>query len=107
MLVLGKTLRRHYVDQLKLLPEVLTNPEVTYFRSSPFPRALESLQHVIWGFFPPSTRASSFGTLQIVMRNPREETLLPNEDYCERFIQICKAYTRRTASRCNFSRFPV
>lgn len=100
MLELGKRLRHLYIDQLNLLPGVLTNPDIVYFRSSPFPRALESLQHLISGFLPPGTLTSSFGDPQIVMRDPREETLLPNEDHCERFIQICKAFSRRTADRC-------
>lgn len=108
MLALGQNLRRLYVDQLQLLPPILRSPNTIYFRSSPFPRALESLQHVIWGFFPPGTRDPGLGPPQIVMRNLRQETLLPNEDYCERFIQICKAYTKRTAERCDISvSFPV
>ncbi|KAF7595119.1 hypothetical protein BBP40_007323 [Aspergillus hancockii] len=103
MLALGKQLRQLYVDQLKLLPTILTDPRAVSFRSSPFPRALESLQHVIWGLFPPRTRAASFGSPVIVMRSPEEETLLPNEDFCERFIQLCKAYSRRTGDRWNKS----
>lgn len=100
MLTLGRNLRHLYVDKLKLLPTVLTDSRDTYFRSSPFPRALESLQHVIQGFFPPGTLSASFGPPRIVMRNLQDETLLPNEDYCERFIQLCKEYSRRTAERC-------
>jgi acid phosphatase len=102
MLALGKRLRHLYVDQLNLLPGVLTNPEIVYFRSFPFPRALESLQHVISGFFPPGTLTSSFGDPQSVIRDLREETLLSNEEHCERFMQICNAFSRRTAIDVNF-----
>ncbi|RAK95869.1 phosphoglycerate mutase-like protein [Aspergillus ibericus CBS 121593] len=103
MVALGAELRRLYIDRLNFLPAVLTKPDTISFRASPYPRALESLQHVIMGLLPPGTRASSFGQPRIVMRSPEEETLLPNEDYCERFIQISKAYARRTAAKWNHS----
>ncbi|PYI01429.1 acid phosphatase [Aspergillus sclerotiicarbonarius CBS 121057] len=103
MVALGVELRRLYVDRLKLLPGVLSEPDSICFRASPYPRALESLQHVIRGFLPPGSSASSFGRARIVMRSPEDETLLPNEEYCERFIQISRAYARRTAGRWNHS----
>ncbi|PWY67078.1 phosphoglycerate mutase-like protein [Aspergillus sclerotioniger CBS 115572] len=103
MVALGAELRKLYVDRLGLLPTVVTQPDSICFRASPYPRTLESLQHVIKGFIPPGSAASSFGQPRIVMRSPQEETLLPNEEYCERFIQISRAYARRTADRWNSS----
>lgn len=103
MLDLGRSLRTLYVDHLKLLPSLLTDPRTVTFRASPIERAQVSLHHVIHGFFPPETRDPTFGTPKIVMRSPIEETLLPNEDFCDRFIQICKDYTKRTSHRWNHS----
>ncbi|PWY86826.1 histidine acid phosphatase [Aspergillus heteromorphus CBS 117.55] len=103
MVALGAELRRLYIDRLQLFPAIMANPDRITFRSSPYPRALESLQHVIRGFLPAGSRASTFGAPRIVMRSPQEETVLPNEDYCQRFIQISKAYMRRTADRWNHS----
>jgi acid phosphatase len=105
MVQLGQDLRRQYITSLALLPSVLSDPSTVYFRSSPFPRALESLQHVIWGMFPPEARAPDFGPVKIVQRGERDETLLPNEDFCARFIQICKEYTKRTSERCKYFTF--
>ncbi|KAH7377610.1 histidine phosphatase superfamily, partial [Pyrenochaeta sp. MPI-SDFR-AT-0127] len=103
MVQLGRDLREQYITGLSLLPSMLSNPSYVYFRSSPFPRALESLQHVIWGMFPPESRTPDFGSVNIVQRGERDETLLPNEDYCVRFIQIFKAYTERASNRWNNS----
>lgn len=102
MVQLGRDLRKQYITDLSLLPSVLSHPSDVYFRSSPFPRALESLQHVIWGMFPPELRTPEFGSVNIVQRGKREETLLPNEEYCGRFIQLCKAYTARACKRCEY-----
>lgn len=99
MLNLGSSLRRLYVDHLGLLPPVLTDPRTVTFRASPIERAQVSLHHVIHGLLPPAARSASFGTPRIVMRSPQDETLLPNEDFCDRFIQICKEYTKRTSQR--------
>lgn len=103
MLNLGKSLRRLYVDHLGLLPSVLTDPRTVLFRASPIERAQVSLHHVMHGLLPPEARAASFGTPRIVMRSPQDETLLPNEDFCDRFIQICKDYTKRTGQRWDHS----
>ena len=99
MLNLGKSLRNLYMGHLQLLPPVLTDPHIVTFRGSPIERAQVSLHHVIYGLLPPEARATSFGTPKIVMRSAQDETLLPNEDFCNRFIQICKDYTRRTSQR--------
>lgn len=103
MLNLGKSLRRLYIDRLELLPSVLTDPRTIIFRASPIERAQVSLHHVMHGLLPPEARAASFGKPKIVMRRSQDETLLPNEDFCDRFIQICKDYTRRTSQRWDHS----
>lgn len=97
---LGRRLRHLYVDQLRFLPEMLGDDATIYLRASPFSRALESLQQAFLGLYPSNARAAAFPGPTIYMRNPAEETLLPNEDYCLRFIQMSKAFARRTADRC-------
>lgn len=107
MVQLGQDLRKQYITNLSLLPSVLSNPSTVFFRSSPFPRALESLQHVVWGMFPPDARAPGFGPVKIVQRGERDETLLPNEDFCARFIDLCKEYTKRSSEKCGFVAFTL
>lgn len=102
MVQLGRELRKQYITDLCLLPGVLSRPSTVYFRSSPFQRALESLQHVVMGMFPPESRTQDFGPVSIVQRGEKDETLLPNENFCARFIQICKLYTEQTSARCEF-----
>lgn len=97
---LGRRLRYLYVDQIRFLPEMLGDESTIYLRASPFSRALESVQHTFLGLYPSKTRAAAFAGPTIYMRNPAEETLLPNEDYCQRFIQMSKAFSQRTADRC-------
>ena len=97
---LGRRLRHLYVRQLGFLPETVSDVDMVYLRSSPWPRTLDSLQQVFTGLYPPGKRESAFGRPAIVTRRLHEETLMPNEDYCQRFIQLAKAFSRRTADRC-------
>ena len=102
---LGRRLRHLYVHQLGFLPETIRDANTVYLRSSPWPRALDSLQQVFTGLYPPEKRDCSFPRPIIVTRRPDEETLMPNEDYCERFIQLAKAFSQRTAERCTYRVF--
>ena len=97
---LGRRLRHLYVHQLGFLPEVIRDANMVYLRSSSYPRTLESLQQVYTGLYPPGKRDAAFGRPTIVTRRPDEETLMPNENYCERFIQLAKVSSKRTANRC-------
>ena len=99
-LSLGRRLRHLYVHQLGFLPDVVSDPRMIYLRSSPWPRAMESLQQVFTGLYPAETRNRAFPRPTIVMRRLIDETLLPNEVYCERFIQLAKAFSKRTAIKC-------
>ena len=99
-LSLGRRLRHLYVHQLRFLPDVVSDPNMIYLRSSPFPRALESLQQAFTGLYPAEKRHRAFPRPTIVTRRPIDETLMPNEDYCERFIQLIKAFSKRTANKC-------
>ncbi len=99
-LCLGQRLRYLYVQQLSLTPRILTRTDQIHLRSSPYPRALHSLQQVFNGLYPYDRRARSLPPLTIVTRPLLEETLLPNEIYCQRFIELSKAYSRRSAQKC-------
>ena len=103
MLLLGRRIRHLYVNQLGFLPELLADPASVYLRATPFPRTLTSLQQVIVGLYPPNKRAESIRSFQITTRNLSDETLLPNETHCERFIQLIKAFSRKAAGRCRFT----
>ena len=97
---LGRRLRYLYVQQLGFLPETISLSNMVYLRSSPFPRALASLQQAFTGLYPAEKRDKFCPKPTIVTRGLVDETLMPNEDYCQRFIQLSKAFSRRTAERC-------
>ncbi|KAK8211336.1 hypothetical protein M8818_003303 [Zalaria obscura] len=100
---LGQRLRRLYVDQLNFIPANLSSTEPFYLRATPIPRALESVQQVFYGLYPPTTRSPTLPPPQIVTRSPNDETLYPNEGACRRFAQLSHAFAQRTADRWNES----
>ncbi|CAI6082157.1 unnamed protein product [Clonostachys chloroleuca] len=100
---LGRRLRHLYIDRLGFLPPNLTSSESFYFRTTPIPRALESLQQTIHGLYPSHTRSPDLPPLTIVGRVPGEETLFPNDSNCRRFAALSRAFAQRTADRWNGS----
>ena len=74
-----------------------------YLRATPIPRALESLQQALWGFYPPSARTVDFPPPTIITRNPADETLYPNDAACRRFGLLSRAFAQRAADRWNDS----
>ncbi|MCJ1474651.1 hypothetical protein MMC13_003311 [Lambiella insularis] len=103
-LALGRTLRSRYVDQLHFLHPRLLSASTLHLRSSAYQRTFASLRQVLLGLYPPSTRGLPSSALQVTMRALEAETLLPNEDFCPRFIQLMRAMKRRTAAKWNASR---
>lgn len=101
MLQLGQRTRHLYVDQLKFMPKTVSEPDALYLRASPYSRAQESTHHAFLGLYPLRWRARAY-VPKIVLRSFRDETLLPNETYCLRFMQMMKAYSQRSADRCLF-----
>lgn len=99
-LSLGRRLRHLYVHQLGFLPEVVSDSNMIYLRSSPWPRALESLQQAFTGLYPADKRHRAFPRPIIVTRRLIDETLMPNEDHCERLVQLIKAFSKRAANKC-------
>ncbi|OAG34831.1 hypothetical protein AYO21_10993 [Fonsecaea monophora] len=100
---LGTRLRTLYVDQLRFMPSLIANADLIYLRSTPLPRALESVQQTFWGMYPLTSRTAAFPPPTIVTRTPADETLFPNDGNCRRFAQLSRAFAQRTADRWNDS----
>lgn len=102
---LGLRFRKLYVDQLKFLPESISSTDFLYLRSTPVPRALESLHQAFWGLYPPAARIpgpdGTFRPPTILTRAHGDETLYPNDGNCRRFAALSRAFAQRTADRWN------
>ncbi|KAK3322481.1 histidine phosphatase superfamily [Apodospora peruviana] len=104
---LGMRFRELYVDRLKFLPPQIDSTDFMYLRSTPVPRALESLHQAFSGLYPPSTwvpdSRGKFPVPTILTRAPGDETLFPNDGNCRRFAALSRAFAQRTADRWNKS----
>lgn len=100
---LGRRLRHLYVNQLGFMPKLIADADMIYLRSTPMPRALESVQQTFWGMYPLTARTASFPPPTIVTRTFADETLFPNEGNCRRFAQLARAFAQRAADRWNDS----
>lgn len=96
---LGRRLRDLYCERLKFLPEVNDLDEI-YLRSSPMPRALESLQQVVSGMYPVD-RLPHACRLRIYQRNFTEENLFPNEGACRKLRKLSEEYAAIAAEKWN------
>ncbi|KAK4986991.1 hypothetical protein LTR50_004943 [Elasticomyces elasticus] len=103
-LALGEWLRHLYVEQLGFMPKLIMNADNIYLRTTPVPRALESLQQSFWGMYPAHTRTAQFPAPTIVTRSPADETLYLNKTNCRRFAQLSQAFSQRTADHWNESK---
>lgn len=104
---LGVRLRQLYIDRLRFLPSTIQSTDFMYLRSTPVPRALESLHQTFAGLYPRSTREPGpDGKLlrpAILTRAPPDETLFPNDGNCRRFAALSRAFAQRTADRWNLT----
>ncbi|VBB86985.1 Putative protein of unknown function [Podospora comata] len=103
---LGARLRDLYITRLGFLPPAITSPSQIYLRTTPVPRALESLQQTFSTLYPPNTRLPSpetgiFPTPVIITRAHADETLYPNDGNCRRFAALSRAFAQRAADRHN------
>lgn len=102
---LGVRLRQLYVERLKFLPPTINSTDFMYLRSTPVPRALESLQQTFSSLYPHSAREPDekgrFPVPTILTRAPGDETLYPNDGNCRRFAALSRAFAQRTADRWN------
>lgn len=99
-LALGCRLRHLYVEQLKFLPCSISDPNAIYLRSSPFSRSMHSLLQVFTGLYPSESRSTGFGKPAVTTSRISDETIMPNEDFCPRLVELVKAYSGRTAWKC-------
>lgn len=101
-LQLGQRLRQLYVDRLGFLPHELVEPRQVYLRASPVPRALESMQQVLTGLYPPeSVKVSE--PLNLITRNVADENLFPNDHNCRRYLQLSRLFADVAAQKWNSS----
>ncbi|KAF1986340.1 phosphoglycerate mutase-like protein, partial [Aulographum hederae CBS 113979] len=100
---LGQQLRRLYVDQLRFLPQRLTNAGHFYLRCTRYPRTFLSLQQVYEGLYPSRYRDANKNIAPVEIRSPQEETLLPNEDHCPRLKYLLDHFLVLTAKKWNTS----
>ncbi|KAL6713703.1 hypothetical protein ACLMJK_009168 [Lecanora helva] len=89
---LGQRIRHLYVDQLHFITTRYTNQNLVYLRSSPYSRALHSLQQVFVGLYPPDKRSVASERPKIHTVHPAQETIMPNESFCAQLIELMKAY---------------
>ncbi|KAK1564195.1 acid phosphatase [Colletotrichum navitas] len=101
-LELGRQLRRLYIDRLNFMPRTLHVSHL-YLRSTQYQRTFVSLQHLFRGLYPPEFVDGRLDDVLVTIADPRHETLLPPEDYDERFAQLLKDFTRRAAMKWNGS----
>lgn len=59
-----------------------------------------SLQQVFKGLYPLDRRRIDHTQLSVTVLSPREETLMPPEDYCPRFQTLLDVFTKRAAIKC-------
>ncbi|GAB1320697.1 hypothetical protein MFIFM68171_10907 [Madurella fahalii] len=102
---LGLRLRQLYVDRLGFLPSTINSADFLYLRSTPVPRALESLHQTFSALYPPSAREpgpdGKLPSPTILTRTPGDETLYPNDGNCRRFAELSRAFAQRAADRWN------
>ncbi|KAG6357536.1 hypothetical protein INS49_013413 [Diaporthe citri] len=100
---LGRELRSRYIDHLNFLPQKLHDPKTVYLRSTQYQRTFLSLQQVFRGLYPLDKRRIDPTQLSATVLSPREETLMPPEDYCPRFQTLLDVFTKRAAIKWNNS----
>ncbi|CAO3627275.1 unnamed protein product [Cunninghamella blakesleeana] len=92
---LGARLREIYIDKLNFLPDEF-DEKMIYIRSTDYPRTQESVQQMIaGGLYPPSKRNNG-DTLQIRIRDPRDENMYSNPN-CYKLRYMAKEFHKTVA----------
>ncbi|KAH0439716.1 acid phosphatase [Colletotrichum camelliae] len=100
---LGRELRKLYVEQLGFMPPMLNNIGMIYLRSTQYQRTFVSLQHVFRGLYPPDVVDQSLQGILVFVEDPKHESLLPPEDYSERFSVLLRQFSERAAIKWDHS----
>lgn len=95
----------HLLCRLKFLP-LSPDAQQLAFRSTNMSRTIESLQQVIVGLYPLSTRPPTYRA-DINIRNMTEESLLPNTFSCKRLRDLDKQFARAAALAWNDTLKPL
>ncbi|XP_033096460.1 lysophosphatidic acid phosphatase type 6-like [Anneissia japonica] len=90
---LGKSYRKHYVDQIGYLSTEFNSTDI-YFRSTNIARTIASLRCVVAGLYGKSLKSLKSDPVKIYLADSESETLYPNWQGCEavrKFVDnICK-----------------
>ncbi|KAK1709759.1 acid phosphatase [Colletotrichum lupini] len=100
---LGRQLRKLYVEQLNFMPATLDDPAMICLRSTQYQRTFSTMQHVFRGLYPSQFINGHEEDIKVFVADPRDETLLPPEDFDERFAELLQEFTRRAAIKWNSS----
>ncbi|KAF8970225.1 histidine phosphatase superfamily [Flammula alnicola] len=96
----GQNLRKLYIDRLGFLPDVLTDKNMVYFRSTNVPRTTESLQQIIHGFYP-TNKCHPSALPPLLLRNGKDENLIPNTYACKRLELLVVSFATAAAQAYN------
>ncbi|KXH42187.1 acid phosphatase [Colletotrichum nymphaeae SA-01] len=96
---LGRQLRKLYVEQLNFMPATLDDPAMICLRSTQYQRTFSTMQHVFRGLYPSQFINGHEEDIKVFVADPRDETLLPPEDFDERFAELLQEFTRRAAMK--------
>ncbi|CAO3620405.1 unnamed protein product [Cunninghamella echinulata] len=87
---LGVRLREIYIDKLNFLPDKF-DEKMIYIRSTDYPRTQESVQQMVGGGLYPPIKRNNGDTLQIRIRDPRDENMYSNPN-CIKLRQMAKEF---------------
>ena len=89
-MAMGARVRKVYHDTLRLLPDVLDDPQLVYVRATDYARTRQSAVAHLAGVFPASTRTKDTQTLPLVVYPSQVETMIPS-DACPRLTKLVDA----------------
>ncbi|KAF8327226.1 phosphoglycerate mutase-like protein [Cantharellus anzutake] len=95
----GHAIRDIYVKKLGFLPDSIdANSGVAYFRSTYFPRTVETTQQIIHGLWPTNMFLNN-SVPRIRMRHPSDENLMGNWAACPRYKELMASFEKAAADR--------
>ncbi|CAA7268373.1 unnamed protein product [Cyclocybe aegerita] len=93
----GQNLRKLYIDRLGLLPNVLPDSNIVYFRSTNMPRTTESLQQIVHGLYP-TEKCLPTALPPLFIRNGKDENLIGNTYACKRLEILQISFAKAAAA---------
>jgi acid phosphatase len=91
----GRRYRELYVEQLGFLPSVFSQKNI-YLRSTDYPRTMESLQHLLGGFFIPNSKE-----IPIINTRFNSEENLHADGTCKKYYQLLKEFRKSYKASCS------